>query len=498
VRREGELVAEEEVAAMQSVLPIGREKAIIQSLLKIEGDPQILVGMQFIFCIPDRLDMENVEVLEVGESGEEVTVKRVGGEEIYERVRIGQLSIGKGRTSGEPLIELMGKHGFDPGPCLQRDEFRTPTGRSGSVSSSPRRHGADRENMGGLGPFRGATPHPGSSRKRAATPLGPFNARGFGGEGGIRGRRTPFRQFEAPDLGARETGPFAPAAMRRRQASIPGEYVASLQIRMEEGFHPFPGVQQARVQPPQQVGQMAGPCPLGGQQGFPPGNDFFARQGIGGAGGVQALNQLYNEVEAGGRIRAAGYPQLAWGERPLPAGFRGGGSGPGPTRMDAEQGGLAGAVGVGDRQVGAGVEGVTREVMERLAAFERKLNIQSARTGIEADMRRAQGQINQDKDPGLFAQMDMASTIYSAPEKWKGIIALMGGLSAVLKVPTSKLAFLGDELVSTGLQKCREAGENLTVEQVASIENAVLETYRAKKAKAEELVARNPDWVKKG
>lgn len=45
---------------------------------------------------------------------------------------------------------------------------------------------------------------------------------------------------------------------------------------------------------------------------------------------------------------------------------------------------------------------------------------------------------------------------------------------------------------------CREAGENLTEDQIAAIENRVLEIYRAKKAKAEELVTRNPDWVKKG
>jgi hypothetical protein len=45
---------------------------------------------------------------------------------------------------------------------------------------------------------------------------------------------------------------------------------------------------------------------------------------------------------------------------------------------------------------------------------------------------------------------------------------------------------------------CREEGENLTKDQTAAIENWVLEIYQAKKAKAEKLVARNPDWVKKG
>lgn len=45
---------------------------------------------------------------------------------------------------------------------------------------------------------------------------------------------------------------------------------------------------------------------------------------------------------------------------------------------------------------------------------------------------------------------------------------------------------------------CREAGENLTEEQIASIENAILELFRPKKAKLEELMAKNPEWAKKG
>jgi hypothetical protein len=142
--------------------------------------------------------------------------------------------------------------------------------------------------------------------------------------------------------------------------------------------------------------------------------------------------------------------------------------------------------------------GTTKEVMERLAAFEKKSNIQSSHVEIEAEMRRQQAQINPEKNPGLFAQMDIASTIYSALRDWGGSISLAGGLSTVLKLPSSKLALLGDELVFTGLQKCREAGEILLEEQIAAIENAILEVFRAKKAKGEELMARNPDWAKKG
>jgi hypothetical protein len=445
---------------MQGILQSAREKAVIQSLLRIEGDPQILVGMQFMLCIPDRLELERVEVTEVGEGGEVVTVKRVSGEDVYEGVRIGQLSIGRGRASGEPLIELMNRHGFDPGPYLQREEFRTPTGRSGSVSSSPRREGAERENAGGQGSLRGATPQLGASLGRAVTPLGPLNARGLGGEGGLRERRTPFGQLEGLDLGLREPEPFAPAATRRRQIPAEGAYGASPQIPMEAAFQQLPGAQQGRFPLPPQVGPMAVAFLVGGQQAFPPVNDFFAGQAMGGGGGFQAQNQPYGEQLVAGRGRVPVYPPPVWGEQPIQAAVRGGGSWQGPVQLGAEQGGLVGAEGVGGRFGAGGTGGMTKEVMDRLTAFERKLNIQSARTGIEAEMRRAQAQISQDKNPSLFAQMDIASTIYSAPERWKGIIALMGGLSAVLKVPTSKLAFLGEELVSTGLQKCREAGEN--------------------------------------
>jgi hypothetical protein len=104
-----------------------------------------------------------------------------------------------------------------------------------------------------------------------------------------------------------------------------------------------------------------------------------------------------------------------------------------------------------DQTVNTEEGSTTKEIMEKLANFERQLNVQSSRTGIEAELRRQQAQINPERNPGLFAQMDISSTIYSAPLMWKGPVALAGGLSLVLKVPTSKLAFLGDELVSTGL-----------------------------------------------
>lgn len=483
---------------MQGAAGPPRERAILQSLLKIEGDPRVLIGMQFQYRPPRKLDQERVEVRVLDETGEMFTVKQVGGDEVYEREELGQLSIGKGRKANEPLIEMISQHGFDPGPFMQREESRIPTGRSGSVSSSPRRGMADRENVGGFVPFRGATPRPGFGNEREDMRQRVQEVRGLS-VGGPRVRRTPFGEFEAVETGQGRPGPFAPAATRRRQVPFQDVCGVSPQVPPEGPFNRFQGGQQGVFQAPQQFGQAVGGYPAMEQQGVPPGDDVFQGQGYGGTGGFNPQNQLYGDPVAPGGFRAPGYPQPRWGEQQMPAGFRGGGGRQGSVPIGAGRRSPVGSEGSGGRLSGRGLGEANKELVARLDAFEKKLNTQSARTGIEAEMRRQQAQISQEKNPGLFAQMEIASTIYSAPEGWKGIIALMEGLSAVLKVPTSKLAFLGDELVLTGLQKCREAGKNLTDEQVAAIENSVLETYRAKKAKAKELaVGQEPGLGQEG
>jgi hypothetical protein len=245
------------------------------------------------------------------------------------------------------------------------------------------------------------------------------------------------------------------------------------------------------------------------QQGFAVGREQFVGQAAPGMG--RNINQNQVPQSPVGMGRAQEYGEGFWGRQGVGVGARAEGVKQGigmgaraegfRQGMGMQRGGGLGMLGgeIGGGQMGANHDGsIPKEVLDRLASFEKRLNFQSARTGIEAELRRQQAQINPERNPGLFAQMDIASTIYSAPRSWKGPIALMGGLSSVLKVPTSKLAFLGDELVSTGLQKCREAGEELTDEQTAAIENFILETFRTKKARAEELMARNPEWAKKG
>jgi hypothetical protein len=48
---------------MQGLLHDTRERAIIQSVLKLEGEPRALVGMQFFYRLPGKVGLEKVEVV---------------------------------------------------------------------------------------------------------------------------------------------------------------------------------------------------------------------------------------------------------------------------------------------------------------------------------------------------------------------------------------------------------------------------------------------------
>jgi hypothetical protein len=103
------------MAAMQHAQREVRERAIVESVIKLEEIPQALEGLQFWYRPPDRLDAVKVEFIGSGEEGGGSRVRRVGGEEIFDKVRPDQLSIGRGRKVDEPLMRLLDRHGFDPG-----------------------------------------------------------------------------------------------------------------------------------------------------------------------------------------------------------------------------------------------------------------------------------------------------------------------------------------------------------------------------------------------
>jgi hypothetical protein len=460
---------------MQGLLHETRERAMIQSILKIEGDPQALVGLQFWCRPPGKVELEKVEVVAEAESGKGFKVREVNGEAEFEEVDACQFRIGRGRQSGEPLMQLLNKHGFETEPYQQREEFRTPASRSGSVSSSQRRGGAAGEGVGGFRLPRAATPAPGLGIERAGSAQGNPNVRGVEGEWGQRRRQVPFGPPEFGEMGVGRSAPFAPVPLRSPQIPYQANYGMGNQIPLENQYLQFARGTQPRQPANQTFGMQHPHHPYENQQGGGVGNDPYMMQGPAVGGNGHGQNQQFMNQGVPQQLGGQGQPQQTWGYQGAQAGFAGAGAQQGLATIGE---GRVGSAGARSDRSGRGVQeagGTTKEVMERLAAFEKKLNIQSARTGVEAELRRQQAQINPEKNPGLFAQTDLASTIYSAPRCWGGPVSLAGGLSSVLKVPTSKLAFLGDELVSTTLQKCREAGENLTEEQIAAIESATLE-----------------------
>jgi hypothetical protein len=238
----------------------------------------------------------------------------------------------------------------------------------------------------------------------------------------------------------RQANPYAPAPLRSPQVPVQGNSGVGNLNPFANQYQQFAGRPQLQQPANPQYGQQQPFNLYEGQQAGMMENNQFQAQGAVGGGGMQPPNQLFGNPGAAPQIGipGAGVQQPGWVRQGGPIGSGGAGihqkvplSGDGRARS----GGAESERGRRNSQ-----EGSNKEVMERLASFEKKLNMQSARVGIEAEMCRQQAQINSEKNPGLFAQMDIAFTIYSAPRTWAGVVALAGGLSAVLKLPTSKLA----------------------------------------------------------
>jgi hypothetical protein len=166
-----------------------------------------------------KADLERVEVLAEAESGKGFRVRRVNGDEEFDDVEACQLTIGRGRLAGEPLMQLINRHGFETEPYLQRDEFRTPASRSGSASSARlRRGGAVGEGAGGFRPTRVATPvSQGLGPERAGSAQANLNTRGAEGEWAQRRGSTPFGFPELGEAGAGRPAPYAPVPLKSPQ-----------------------------------------------------------------------------------------------------------------------------------------------------------------------------------------------------------------------------------------------------------------------------------------
>lgn len=90
----------------------------------------------------------------------------------------------------------------------------------------------------------------------------------------------------------------------------------------------------------------------------------------------------------------------------------------------------------------------------------------------------------------------MFSAIYAAPVAHKRPLSLAYELGVFLKNRCIKLSYMADGLSTFAQQKVREHGENPTAAQVAEIEKEILRNYQEKRVKAEDVLAKHPEWLR--
>ncbi|GAQ90095.1 reverse transcriptase [Klebsormidium nitens] len=136
------------------------------------------------------------------------------------------------------------------------------------------------------------------------------------------------------------------------------------------------------------------------------------------------------------------------------------------------------------------------DFQSRLAHLEEQVRANTDKAAMESELRRHATAIDPFKKRGLFAQHEMFSAIYAAPTAHKGTLALADDMGVFLKNRCIKLNYMAEDIHTFAQQKVRELGENPTAAQVAAVEKEVLRCFQEKKVKAEEVLAKHPEWLR--
>lgn len=111
-------------------------------------------------------------------------------------------------------------------------------------------------------------------------------------------------------------------------------------------------------------------------------------------------------------------------------------------------------------------------------------------------MKRYGAAINLQAKPGLFANAELMWSIYTAAEKQRGPITVAGYFGNVLKTRSIRAgAYLAEDLLTFAQRKARTLSEDATLEQVAEVEQEVLQFFQEKKVKEEDVLAKHPEWL---
>lgn len=139
---------------------------------------------------------------------------------------------------------------------------------------------------------------------------------------------------------------------------------------------------------------------------------------------------------------------------------------------------------------------VRDEISARLKTLERQVNANRAKSAIESEMRKLATAINPMTDRGLLLQHEMFASIYAAEKNQKGGLALAGDTGVLLRNRCRRLGYMAEDINTYAQQKVAELGEDATDAEIAEVDRKILRGYQDKKVKAEEVLAKHPEWLR--
>lgn len=156
-----------------------------------------------------------------------------------------------------------------------------------------------------------------------------------------------------------------------------------------------------------------------------------------------------------------------------------------------------GGLGHGDSYPQVGAQPFPLDSLQtRIDLLEQQVRANTDKAAMESEIKRHATAIDPFKKRGLFAQHEILSAIYAVPEAHKGPLSLSHELGVFLKNRCIKLSYMAEDLATFAQQKVREVGEKPTASQVAQIEKDILRYFQEKRVKAEDVLAKHPEWLR--
>lgn len=412
------------------------ERRQIENLSKIVGLEKF-EGLRFKYRPAGQLGRIFVKVMGRTEQG--VDLKAVESGEEYKNVPPAQLSIGVGtRRESDPLVELLKENGMEAAQYLQRQ---------------PPESERQREE------FRNNPDEWAESHLQGRNPVRGFSAPVPAGRGEFAVRRGP---------------PWPQEEIRRPVPVNPG---FSHQYGFQpQNYGPFP---MARVPPEEpQVYPPFFPQAGGRVNQGPPGFRPRERVPFPEQSEQRSFHTPAERQPPGSPAHSGNLPSYHSGRQSRAASSRPAGPIEAKERREERQG------------------DANDELRARLKTIEKQLHANKAKAAIESEMKRLATSINPVTDRGLLLQHETFAAIYAAEKSQKGGLALAGDTGVLLRNRCRMLGYMAEDITTYAQQKVAELGEDATEAEIAEVDKKILRCYQDKRVKAEEVLAKHPEWLR--